>query len=316
MEHPAPAQDELDEERQEQDSVRLSRLCRALKELLADVSGPLTPQSFLDDISSFVTYLPLNIDGTNSGPLYFLPRTELDQEIKDALASTWHKLDDGNADWVYPDWRSGWFIRGWGYVIDDDHDWAYDAASKDWYFCSRRNEVLADYGLDLPCYSHPPNRVPKWEYMSDFAFLPRKDDVPHLACVLSDTNGMQPSQPNVTLGEMHAILALLAHPFACGKYSEHSIKPAMIFAFQHDRYARITQAHFDCDRERVVIRQSRAIDLRDETAPEDAFILLRWMLSTPTGDTKYKKVEENHKSPETEPPPDADQPLSNAIEVR
>lgn len=67
---------------------------------------------------------------------------------------------------------------------------------------------------------------------------------------------------------------------------------------------------------RVVIRQSRAIDLRDEAAPEDAFILLRWMLNTPIGDTKYKKMKEEHKSPKASPRPDADQPLPNEIEVR
>lgn len=90
----------------------------------------------------------------------------------------------------------------------------------------------------------------------------------------------------------------------------------LIFAFQHDQYARITQAHYDCETERVVIRQSRALDLRDDVAPEDAFILLRWMLNTPIGDTKCKKVGEDQKSPTTEPPPDIDQPLPNEIEVR
>lgn len=136
MDHPAPAPVVVDEDREEQDYVRLSRLCRAREELLADVSGPITPPSFLEDISSFISFSPLEIDGTDSGPLYFLPRAELDHEIKDALASTWRKLDEGNAEWVYPDHRSEWFTNGWVYVIEADHDWADDAASKDWCLCS------------------------------------------------------------------------------------------------------------------------------------------------------------------------------------
>lgn len=136
MEHPAllPVLD--DEYRQERDHARFSRLRRVREELLADVSGPMTPQSFLDSISSFVTYLPLDIDRTDSGPLYFLPRSELDQDIKDALAETWCKLDEGNADWVYPVHRSEWFTTGWDYVVEADHDWADDAISEDWNLCS------------------------------------------------------------------------------------------------------------------------------------------------------------------------------------
>lgn len=98
---------------------------------------------------------------------------------------------------------------------------------------SRRNEVHDTYGLPLPNYSHPPCGVEKWVYMSDYAFLPRQDEVPHMACILSDTNRIEPSQSEITLGEMDAILALLAHAFACKTCSEHAIKPVS-FHLEHD----------------------------------------------------------------------------------
>lgn len=93
---------------------------------------------------------------------------------------------------------------------------------------STRYEVLQTYGLPLPCYSHPPYGTNRWQYMSDHVLLPRQDGIPHMACVLSDTNCVEPSQPQVTVGEMEAILALLTHQFACEACIDHSIKPVSL----------------------------------------------------------------------------------------
>lgn len=62
----------------------------------------------------------------------------------------------------------------------------------------------------------------------------------------------------------------------------------MLYTFQGDVCARITQAYYDPDMGKIVIRQSRMLDLRGPKPTEDAWLLLRWMLNTPVGDTLIK----------------------------
>lgn len=59
----------------------------------------------------------------------------------------------------------------------------------------------------------------------------------------------------------------------------------MLYTIQGDLYARITQAYFDPDMGKIVIRQSRLLDLRGPKPTEDAWLLMRWMLNAPVGDT-------------------------------
>lgn len=124
-----------DEDGQDQDRVRLSELCRIRDELFADVSGPMVPQSFLERISSFVTYSPLDIDGTDTGPLFFLPRAELDQDQRSALAPIWRHLDEGNVEFVYSVDMSEWFAVSWDSVVRAAYDGADCPESEDWDLC-------------------------------------------------------------------------------------------------------------------------------------------------------------------------------------
>lgn len=62
----------------------------------------------------------------------------------------------------------------------------------------------------------------------------------------------------------------------------------MLYTIQGDLYARITQAYFDPDMGKIVLRQSRLLDLNGSTPTEDAWLLMRWMLNTPVGDTLFK----------------------------
>lgn len=61
-----------------------------------------------------------------------------------------------------------------------------------------------------------------------------------------------------------------------------------MYTFQGDDYARITQAYWDPDMGKIVIRQSRQLDLRGPKPTEDGWLLMRWMLNTPVGDTVIK----------------------------
>lgn len=62
----------------------------------------------------------------------------------------------------------------------------------------------------------------------------------------------------------------------------------MLYTFQSDQNARITQAYYDPDMGKIVLRQSRQLDLRGPKPTEDAWLLMRWMLNTPVGDTMTK----------------------------
>jgi hypothetical protein len=59
----------------------------------------------------------------------------------------------------------------------------------------------------------------------------------------------------------------------------------MVYTFQMDQYARITETYFDRDIGKIVLRQSRQFDLRGPKPTEDAWLLLRWILTEPVGDT-------------------------------
>lgn len=55
--------------------------------------------------------------------------------------------------------------------------------------------------------------------------------------------------------------------------------------------ARITQAHFDAKTNTLVVRQSRILDLKGKKPTPDAYLLLRWMMNLPVGETEYKQDE-------------------------
>ena len=62
-----------------------------------------------------------------------------------------------------------------------------------------------------------------------------------------------------------------------------------MYTFQMDQYARITEAYFDRDMGKIVLRQSRQFDLRGPKPTEDAWLLLQWILNEPVGDTLVKQ---------------------------
>ncbi len=74
--------------------------------------------------------------------------------------------------------------------------------------------------------------------------------------------------------------------------ADHNIQ-IMVCTFQHDKFARLTQAHWDG--RSLIVRQSRLLDLRGDEPTNDAYLLLRWMLSTPIGQTGYENVQEESK---------------------
>lgn len=68
---------------------------------------------------------------------------------------------------------------------------------------------------------------------------------------------------------------------------------ALVFSFQHDRFGRITQFHFDgrC----LSMRQSRILDLWSHEPTTDAYHMIRWLANRPIGDTEYGTAAEEEK---------------------
>lgn len=66
----------------------------------------------------------------------------------------------------------------------------------------------------------------------------------------------------------------------------------MLVTLQSHEFAIITIAHFDGSTNKVILRQSRQLDLRGDEPTPDAFLLVRWMASRCVGETRYKDVVE------------------------
>jgi hypothetical protein len=67
-------------------------------------------------------------------------------------------------------------------------------------------------------------------------------------------------------------------PVACEPAASDKSQ-ALVFSFQHDRFGRITQFHFDG--ESLVMRQSRLLDFRSDEPTTDAYHMIRWMANRP-----------------------------------
>lgn len=183
----------------------------------------------------------------------------------------------------------------------------YTASSDRW-------EVKETAVLMLPC--GVADKASRNVYFSDFAFLTKDESKPHLACIIMETFA---SPDKMLRSELHGAVALVKYQLAtwdnkpCG---DRPIKPVssprqqlpaplasrpasyldqadmfqvMLYTFQSDQYARITQAYFDRGMGKIVLRQSRQFDLRGPKPTDDAWLLLRWMLNTPVGDTVAKE---------------------------
>ncbi|KAH6838565.1 hypothetical protein B0I37DRAFT_387176 [Chaetomium sp. MPI-CAGE-AT-0009] len=152
-------------------------------------------------------------------------------------------------------------------------------------------------GLDLPLcqfkvLNPSTNEVIEREYSPQAAYFPVDKTKPHVACFAIDSN--HPQGDRVLRSDVHYAIELVKFRLEKGQHTEHHTKPGIIYTLERDQWARITQVHFDGKTRKLVLRQSRQLDLRGATPPPDAFLLLRWMANRPAGDTEYVD--------ETEPP--------------
>lgn len=110
--------------------------------------------------------------------------------------------------------------------------------------------------------------------------------LPHMAVSVWDST----RETSETLcSELVAGLHVNNYVFSHGKFTDHHTIPVLVYSFHHSAFARITQVHWDGAA--LTIRHSRLLDLRGPKPTPDAYLLLRWMLSTPCGQNAYEMPE-------------------------
>ncbi|KAL1863887.1 hypothetical protein Daus18300_008036 [Diaporthe australafricana] len=280
------------------DHDHLIKLCKLdLEEKLKT-----SPLSFVTaeqlDSMPFVRGEEIDVDGnhcgsTNAAP-FFQPSRPLDKDTREIFSQDWMELEEGQAPREYPEWSAGWFMKLWRELDSESDELEIDSfGGTAWRYMYDRFMVRGMTGLILPrgCILHYPvgsgfGYSYTHEYYSDIAFFPKDETKPHLACIICDTT-ISPDK-SVLRSEVHGAVALIKHQLGNECSSNHHIKPVMLYTFQKDKYARITQVHYDHKASKIILRQSRQLEIGGPEPTKDVWLLMRWMLSTPVGDTLIK----------------------------
>ncbi|KAF1739355.1 hypothetical protein CRV24_001287 [Beauveria bassiana] len=130
------------------------------------------------------------------------------------------------------------------------------------------------------------------EYCGMWAMFPPPDaELPHVSCSVLDSGA--PNNDAILLSEAEAALALVKYQLQKGMFTNHHTKPALIATLLRNQTARLTQAYFDGKQNKLVLRQSRTLDLSGPEPSPDAWTLLRWIASQPVGETRYSAGQVN-----------------------
>ncbi|KAJ4159916.1 uncharacterized protein LMH87_007852 [Akanthomyces muscarius] len=119
-------------------------------------------------------------------------------------------------------------------------------------------------------------------------------DKPHAVCVMLDSS--IPGEGIATKSEVEATVKMIEFQYQQACFTNHHTKLILVCTQFGKQVARITQAYFDAKIGRLILRQSRVLELRGAETPPDAWLMLRWMVSSPVGPTQYQ--------PPTSPPKD------------
>ncbi|KAL2017756.1 hypothetical protein VTK56DRAFT_1726 [Thermocarpiscus australiensis] len=109
---------------------------------------------------------------------------------------------------------------------------------------------------------------------------------PHIGATVVDST--ESSERDVLRSEVAAAIRLLKHQFRRGDFRQHHTLPAIVFSFQHDKFGRITQFHFDG--RTLMFRHSRLLNFRSDEPTTDAYHMIRWMANQPMGETRRLKT--------------------------
>ncbi|KAL1865940.1 hypothetical protein VTK73DRAFT_4946 [Phialemonium thermophilum] len=238
-----------------------------------------------------------NLDVDNAAPFDFEPRffrpcydRELElQQVGRERSRIWGEtLDVGkytNPEWVpnvpyrNPEFRAMWFSCCYDEL-------ALLQAEKDEEEGRESDGYTTPHLDDFP---YPACALRPETYTSGPAFVAQRETKPHMAIVLCDAT-VAP-EDKILLSELHGCVSLMRYQIRSGRFADHHTKPVMAYTMQWETQGRITQAHYDAKINHLVIRQSRILNLSGPEPTSDAYILLRWMVNQPVGNTQYKDTE-------------------------
>ncbi|KAM3433815.1 hypothetical protein NHJ13734_006279 [Beauveria thailandica] len=104
-------------------------------------------------------------------------------------------------------------------------------------------------------------------------------------------SGVKDADGLLLRSEVDAAICMSQFQLRDGRFTDHHTKPILIMTILPEQVARLTQTHFDAKQNRLILRQSRLLDLSGKDAGDDAWLLRRWMASTPpVGQTKYPEA--------------------------
>ncbi|KAK4133934.1 hypothetical protein BT67DRAFT_449993 [Trichocladium antarcticum] len=184
--------------------------------------------------------------------------------------------------------RLDWFIAASGMYYDDP--WSTSPNLGVWEGSEWRYRIAGN----LPGHSPPGVRVgtppQAYSFRVSTACLIEDDaaQIPHIGGTVLDS--VESKEGEVLRSEVVAAVAFLKLQFRRGDFCHHHTLPAIVFSFQHDRFGRVTQFHFDG--RSLVLRQSRLLNFRSDEPTIDAYHMIRWMANRPMGETRFRKAAE------------------------
>ncbi|KAM3544004.1 hypothetical protein ARSEF1564_003113 [Beauveria bassiana] len=166
-----------------------------------------------------------------------------------------------------------------------------------WDVYTESMEMMDAVNLRLPRREFKPKARPDahsyYEYGGQWAYLAKAgSDRSHAACLMLDL-GDKDADGLLLRSEVDAAICMSQFQLRDGRFTDHHTKPILVINILREQVTRLTQAHFDGKKNRLILRQSRFLDLSGKDAGDDAWLLLRWMASTPVGQTEYPKGTES-----------------------
>ncbi|KAG8167409.1 hypothetical protein KVR01_003098 [Diaporthe batatas] len=216
---------------------------------------------------------------------------------------------DDDDDWMppypedLPQFRSMWYrscLRTMQQLALDEEIWWWQGDEEEELPEQREHEARTDGWRGVYSHVEPGDstyRVPRreahnWDFRTLWLEQPRDPGRPHLAVVMGDSEVVAPGEDDVLVSELLAAVEYSRRQLSCGDFSSHHTRPIIIFTLMSETHARITQAHVDAKAAALVVRQSRVLDLRGRKPTPDAYLLLRWMMNIPVGETEHKLRDE------------------------
>ncbi|EJP62103.1 uncharacterized protein BBA_08900 [Beauveria bassiana ARSEF 2860] len=262
---------------------------------------PTVDKSKLDDLS--ISYGPmLDVDDwsvtspTEYQSKYFIPfdwPQDWLEYISWSVDWQWVKMDHrdlySSSHLQFQYLRSRWFRARLCQLDDLDPEV--------WDVYTESMEMMDAVNLRLPRREFKPKARPDahtyYEYGGQWAYLAKAgSDKSHAACLMLDSGGKD-ADGLLLRSEVDAAICMSQFQLRDGRFTDHHTKPILVITILREQVARLTQAHFDGKKNRLILRQSRLLDLSGEDAGDDAWLLLRWMASTPVGQTEYPKGTES-----------------------